>query len=181
LDEPTNHLDASGLEFLTTQLRQHPGGLVVASHDRALLRDVTTQFIDLDPSQSGRPQVYGDGYDGWIEGRRAVRARWEQAHADQRLEHERLTRAAEAARGKLRDSWRPGKGHGRYERPTSAAGSVQAFNRSSDDFERDRSTMPVPPALFWRPAWDVPAGRQVLVCHAPSVAGRLHTPVSVTI
>ena len=55
LDEPTNHLDASGLEFLTTQLRQHPGGLVVASHDRALLRDVTTQFIDLDPSQSGRP------------------------------------------------------------------------------------------------------------------------------
>src|SRR5699024_877276 len=56
LDEPTNHLDASGLEFLTTQLRQHPGGLVVASHDRALLRDVTTQFIDLDPSQSGRPR-----------------------------------------------------------------------------------------------------------------------------
>ena len=181
LDEPTNHLDTSGLEFLTTQLRQHPGGLVVASHDRALLRDVTTQFIDLDPSQSGRPQVYGDGYDGWIEGRRAVRARWEQAHADQRLEHERLTRAAEAARGKLRDSWRPGKGHGRHERATRAAGTVQAFNRRSEELERHRVTVPEPPAQFRWPEWDVPAGRQVLVCHDPTVAGRLQTPVSVTI
>lgn len=77
LDEPTNHLDASGLEFLTARLREHPGGLAVASHDRALLRDVATHFCDLDPSEDGRPRVYGGGYDGWIEERRRARARWE--------------------------------------------------------------------------------------------------------
>lgn len=37
LDEPTNHLDAGGLEHLTARLRAHPGGVVLVSHDRALL------------------------------------------------------------------------------------------------------------------------------------------------
>ena len=37
LDEPTNHLDRSGLEFLTTQLRSRNGGVVVVTHDRAVV------------------------------------------------------------------------------------------------------------------------------------------------
>lgn len=181
LDEPTNHLDASGLEFLTTQLREHPGGLAVASHDRALLRDVATQFVDLDPSESGRPLVYGGGYDGWIDGRRKARARWEQAHADQKSEQQRLARAAEEARGKLRDSWRPEKGHGRHQRATRAAGSVQAFNRRREDLERHRVTVPEPPMEFRWPEWNVPAGRSVLTCHQPIVDGRMETPASLTV
>ncbi len=62
LDEPTNHLDAAGLDFLTARLRAHPGGVVVVSHDRALLSDVATTILDLDPSRDGRPAVYGDGF-----------------------------------------------------------------------------------------------------------------------
>jgi macrolide transport system ATP-binding/permease protein len=32
LDEPTNHLDAGGLDHLTAQLREHPGGVVLVGH-----------------------------------------------------------------------------------------------------------------------------------------------------
>nr|WP_250718787.1 ATP-binding cassette domain-containing protein [Rhodococcus qingshengii] len=40
LDEPTNHLDRSSLEFLTAQLQERQGGVVVVTHDRALLSDI---------------------------------------------------------------------------------------------------------------------------------------------
>lgn len=181
LDEPTNHLDASGLEFLTARLREHPGGLAVASHDRALLRDVATHFCDLDPSEDGSPQVYGDGYDGWIDGRRRSREAWEQAHAEQVGEHQRLSRAAEDARGRLPDSWRPGKGHGKHQRSTRAAGTVQAFNRRRDELERHRVTVPPPPVEFRWPDWPVAAGRTVLSCHEPRVEGRLEIPMALTL
>lgn len=59
LDEPTNHLDAAGLDFLTRQLRGHPGGVVLVSHDRALLSGVATTVLDLDPSRGGEPRVHG--------------------------------------------------------------------------------------------------------------------------
>jgi ATPase subunit of ABC transporter with duplicated ATPase domains len=37
LDEPANHLDLAALEVLEAALRDHPGALVVASHDRAFV------------------------------------------------------------------------------------------------------------------------------------------------
>ncbi len=55
LDEPTNHLDAGSLAFLTARLREHPGGVVLVTHDRALLKDVATEFLDLDPSARRPP------------------------------------------------------------------------------------------------------------------------------
>ena len=91
LDEPTNHLDAEGLSFLTEQLRDHPGGLALVSHDRALLHDVATTFLDLDPTRDGVPRTYSGGYKGWIEGRRRERLKWEQDHAAQVARHEELT------------------------------------------------------------------------------------------
>ena len=181
LDEPTNHLDASGLAFLTERLREHLGALALASHDRALLRDVATHFLDLDPSQDGVPRLYGGGYEGWIEGRRRERVRWEQIHAAQVDEHDRLSRAAEDARGRLHDSWRPAKGHGRHERATRAAGAVQTFNRRREALDRHRVTVPPPPARFLWPEWSVPAGRAVLTCFEPRVTGRLTAAVSLSI
>ena len=73
LDEPTNHLDREGLDFLTSQLRSRTGGVVVVSHDRALLIDIAETIVDLDPTPDGRPRIYGNGYAGYREGRAAER------------------------------------------------------------------------------------------------------------
>ncbi|MGH3871199.1 MAG: hypothetical protein ACRDSR_06710 [Pseudonocardiaceae bacterium] len=43
LDEPTNHLDDDGIAFLEARLRELPGAVVVASHDRVLLDEVCTE------------------------------------------------------------------------------------------------------------------------------------------
>ncbi|MER6363243.1 ABC-F family ATP-binding cassette domain-containing protein [Kitasatospora sp. NPDC001527] len=181
LDEPTNHLDAAALDFLARRLRERPGGVAVVSHDRALLREVATGFLDLDPSRDGLPRLYAGGYDGWVEGRRRERERWEQEHAAQQAEHAQLTRAAEEARGRLQTGWHPGKGTGKHQRATRAAGVVQAFNRRVDDLERHRITVPEPPRSLSWPDLRTPAGREVLHGRDLTVAGRLRRPVGVTV
>ena len=179
LDEPTNHLDAAGLEFLTASLREHPGGVAIVSHDRALLRDVAQSFLDLDPSEDGRPRSYSGGYAGWVEGRRADRARWEQDYADQQTEHRRLAQAAEEARSRLRSGWRPEKGHGKHQRATRAGGVVQAFNRRQEALELHALTVPPPPLELRWPTVRTRTGRPLLGCDEVAVEGRLDGPVTV--
>ncbi|MFF0726812.1 ABC-F family ATP-binding cassette domain-containing protein [Streptomyces sp. NPDC004134] len=181
LDEPTNHLDAAALGFLERSLRERAGGVAVVSHDRALLREVATSFLDLDPSRDGLPRLYAGGYDGWVESRRRERERWEQEHAAQQAEHAQLTRAAEEARGRLQSGWRPDKGTGKHQRATRAAGVVQTFNRRVEDLERHRITVPEPPRSLSFPDLPTRAGRPVLHGQDLTLAGRLHQPVEVTI
>ena len=126
LDEPTNHLDDVALDFLTRRLVEHPGGVAVVSHDRALLRAVCTDIVDLDPSQDGRPRRYSGGYAGWAKGRRRARAAWEQEYAEQNAERERLELAVEDAREQMQGSWRPPKGTGKHQRSSRSAGIVGA-------------------------------------------------------
>ncbi|PMR76539.1 ABC-F family ATP-binding cassette domain-containing protein [Billgrantia endophytica] len=70
LDEPTNHLDGAGRDWLATRLAEHPGGALVASHDRTLLRRCD-RLLELGESEL-RP--YGGGYDLYREVREAERA-----------------------------------------------------------------------------------------------------------
>lgn len=49
LDEPSNHLDDASASYLERVLREWPGIVIVASHDRTLLDAVTTRILDLDP------------------------------------------------------------------------------------------------------------------------------------
>lgn len=181
LDEPTNHLDAAGLSFLTQRLLDHAGVLVLVSHDRALLRDVATSFLDLDPTRDGRPRLYAGGYEGWVEGRRRERARWEQDHAAQLAHHEELENAAAEARSRLQTGWRPDKGTGKHQRATRAAGVVQALNRRVDDLERHEITVPQPPLRHMWPPSDTRRGEPILHATGLLVEGRLFTPVSVSI
>ena len=178
LDEPTNHLDAAGLDFLTSSLRAHPGGIAIVTHDRALLRDVADSFLDLDPSEDGRPRLHAGGYDAWVQGRRADRARWEQDFADQQAERRRLTQAAEEARSRLRDGWRPDKGTGKHQRATRAAGVVQTFNRRWEDLEGHAITVPRPPLELRWPKTRTRTGRPLLTCDSVVVAGRLDEAVT---
>lgn len=179
LDEPSNHLDAQGLAFLTERLCEHPGGLAVVTHDRALLQDVAEEFLDLDPSEDGRPVLHAGGYEGWQSGRLAARERWVQDFEAQRAEHRRLAEAADAARDRLESAWRPPKGHGRHQRQSRAPGVVQAVKRRQADLEAHRITVPEPPLRLTFPDLTVRAGRPLLHGGGVSVTGRLAGPVDV--
>ncbi|UBU09378.1 ATP-binding cassette domain-containing protein [Nonomuraea gerenzanensis] len=179
LDEPTNHLDAGGLDHLTAALRAHPGGLVLVSHDRALLSDVVTAVLDLDPTSDGRPRTYGGGYAGYLEGRRAERERWESAYRDQQLEHRRLAQDLSAAQNRLSTGWRPDKGTGKHTRATRAPALVRAVHRRQEQLEAHRVDVPQPPLRFQPPHLDAPAGVTLLRADGVTVRGRLEEPRSV--
>ncbi len=181
LDEPTNHLDAAALDYLTTRLRDHAGGIAIVSHDRALLRDVATTFLDLDPSRDGRPRMYAGGYAGWVDGVRRDRESWEHDYAAEVAEHSRLTQAAEDARGRLSTGWRPPKGTGKHQRATRAAGVVQAFNRRVEELESHRVTVPQPPLRLTWPASRTRAGSPILSAEDIPVERRRPAPVSIAV
>jgi macrolide transport system ATP-binding/permease protein len=179
LDEPTNHLDAGGLAFLTERLRSHPGGLALVSHDRALLRDVAEEFLDLDPSVDGTARVYAGGYDGWQAGRRRDRERWAQDFDEQQAEHRRLVTAADQARDRLSTGWRPDKGTGRHQRQSRAPGVVQALNRAREALDAHRITAPQPPPSLRWPDLVTRPGAALIRVERARVAGRMPHPVTV--
>ncbi|PPG29034.1 ABC-F family ATP-binding cassette domain-containing protein [Pseudoclavibacter sp. RFBB5] len=181
LDEPTNHLDRSGLDFLTEQLRSRKGGVVIVSHDRALLADVAETIVDLDPTPDGLPRVYGNGFDGYREGRLAERERWEQTYERQQLEHARLQDSLSAAQNRLVTGWRPEKGANKHGRATRAAGLTQSVHRRQEALEAHAVTVPVPPQRFRFPELQARAGAELLTAVGVSVAGRLAERVSVAL
>ncbi|MFB9800107.1 ABC-F family ATP-binding cassette domain-containing protein [Streptomonospora salina] len=181
LDEPTNHLDAGAQAFLAAQLKEHPGGLAIVTHDRALLRDVADDFLDLDPGMNGRPRVFSGGYDGWQEGRRRERERWIQEYDAQQTEHARLAQAVHEAQSRLSTGWRPDKGTGKHQRQSHAPGVVQSFKRKREALEAHRITVPRPPLELRWPHLPTPRGAPILTCDGVTVAGRLPAPVSLAI
>ncbi|MEU7576688.1 ATP-binding cassette domain-containing protein [Streptomyces sp. NPDC041068] len=181
LDEPTNHLDLAGLEFLTVRLRDHPGGAVVVSHDRALLADVATSVLDLDPTRDGRPSVHGGGYAGYRAGREAELVRWQAEFEQQQTEHARLTQALTEAQNRLTTGWRPPKGTGKHQRATRAGALVRSVRRRQDDLEQHKITAPVPPQRFSLPSLPARPGITLLYADQVTVEGRLHRPVSLTL
>ncbi|XTZ17405.1 ATP-binding cassette domain-containing protein [Micromonospora echinospora] len=181
LDEPTNHLDAGGLDFLTRRLREHDGGLAVVSHDRALLRDVTDRFLDLDPTRDGRPRLYAGGYDAWQDARRRERERWQQEHEEQQTEQRRLQDAVSRARDRLSTGWRPDKGTGKHQRQSRAPGVVQALHRQQEALAAHRIDVPEPPATLHWPDLRVRSGAPQVRAHGVAVDGRLAGPVDLAL
>lgn len=178
LDEPTNHLDRSGLEYLTERLRTRTGGVVVVSHDRALLGDLAETVVDLDPTPDGRPRVYGNGYAGYREGRAAERERWEQEYERQQSELARLQDSLSAAQNRLVSGWRPDKGTNKHGRATRAGGLVQSVHRRQEALEAHAVTVPEPPQVFRFPELSARSGAALLSVDDVSVTGRLLGPVS---
>lgn len=181
LDEPTNHLDRSGLDFMTTHLRSRAGGVVVVTHDRALLSDVAETIVDLDPTPDDRIRIYGNGYAGYREGRRAERELWEQEYARQQSEHARLHDALSSAQNRLVSGWRPEKGTNKHGRATRAGGLVQSVHRRQQQLDAHAVTVPEPPIQFRLP--ELPSGPAAVLVSAEGirVAGRLAVSVSFTL
>ena len=64
LDEPTNHLDAETTAWLEGHLRNYPGAILIVTHDRYFLDNVTGWILELD---RGRGIPYEGNYSSWLE------------------------------------------------------------------------------------------------------------------
>ncbi|MHC8508487.1 MAG: energy-dependent translational throttle protein EttA [Rhodospirillales bacterium] len=67
LDEPTNHLDAESVAWLERHLREYKGTVIVVTHDRYFLDNVTSWILELD---RGRGIPYEGNYSSWLEQKR---------------------------------------------------------------------------------------------------------------
>jgi macrolide transport system ATP-binding/permease protein len=173
LDEPTNHLDDQAIEVLTGFLRDLPGVVVLASHDRVLLDDVCTDLVDLDAGELGTDgnggRRFGGGWSDYEAARADARRRWEETYAAQQEEI-----------GRLREATRIGTSAIAHNRgPTDSDGFIYAFKggrveqtlaRRKKDAQRrlevaEREQVRKPPApLRFRGDLTAPAtGRLVLV------------------
>jgi ATP-binding cassette ChvD family protein len=63
LDEPTNHLDAESVAWLEGHLRNYPGAILIVTHDRYFLDNVTGWILELD---RGRGIPYEGNYSAWL-------------------------------------------------------------------------------------------------------------------
>jgi ATP-binding cassette ChvD family protein len=63
LDEPTNHLDAESVSWLEGHLRKYPGAILIVTHDRYFLDNVTGWILELD---RGRGIPYEGNYSSWL-------------------------------------------------------------------------------------------------------------------
>src|SRR5690606_14511671 len=64
LDEPTNHLDAETIHWLEAHLRAYPGAILIVTHDRYFLDNVTGWILELD---RGRGIPYEGNYSAYLE------------------------------------------------------------------------------------------------------------------
>ncbi|MDP1737138.1 MAG: energy-dependent translational throttle protein EttA [Caulobacter sp.] len=64
LDEPTNHLDAESVAWLQHHLEAFPGCVILVTHDRYFLNQVTSWTLELD---RGKGIPYEGNYSGWLE------------------------------------------------------------------------------------------------------------------
>jgi sulfate-transporting ATPase len=63
LDEPTNHLDAETAKWLEQALREYPGTVIVATHDRYFLDNITKWILDI---ENGRGLPFEGNYSSWL-------------------------------------------------------------------------------------------------------------------
>ena len=64
LDEPTNHLDAESIAWLQKHLIEYTGTILIVTHDRYFLDDITSWILELD---RGRGIPYEGNYSAWLE------------------------------------------------------------------------------------------------------------------
>lgn len=105
LDEPTNHLDAESVAWLEEFLKKFTGTIVVITHDRYFLSNVTEWILEL---EGGRAHPYKGNYAAWLEQKQALQERDAKAAQSRRklLEQElawvRMNPGARRARNKAR-------------------------------------------------------------------------------
>src|SRR4051812_8516804 len=108
LDEPTNHLDAESVSWLEGHLRNYPGAILIVTHDRYFLDNVTGWILELD---RGKGIPYEGNYTAWLSQKQK---RLEQEGREEEARQRTLEREQEwiAASPKARQA----KSKARYQR-----------------------------------------------------------------
>ena len=105
LDEPSNHLDAETVAWLEEYLKKFSGTLVVVTHDRYFLNNVTEWILEMD---AGRGYPFKGNYEKWLEAKQAMAAAQNKQHASRQkmlqreLEWIRLNPSGRQSKNKAR-------------------------------------------------------------------------------
>lgn len=110
LDEPTNHLDITTIEWLEDRLRRFRGGLVIISHDRTFLNNMTNTVFWLDRGRVRRLDKSFKHFEQWSE-KIIEQERVERAKLDKLIEketewsHKGISARRKRNMGRMRALW----------------------------------------------------------------------------
>ena len=122
LDEPTNHLDAETIAWLQQHLINYKGTILIVTHDRYFLDDITGWILELD---RGRGIPYEGNYSAWLEQKAK---RLEQEAREDKSRQKTLERELEWMR------------QGAKARQAKSKARINAYNDLADQSEREKLT-----------------------------------------
>ncbi|WP_370399059.1 energy-dependent translational throttle protein EttA [Sulfitobacter sp. JB4-11] len=122
LDEPTNHLDAETIAWLQQHLIDYKGTILIVTHDRYFLDDITGWILELD---RGRGVPYEGNYSAWLEQKAK---RLEQEAREDKSKQKTLERELEWMR------------QGAKARQAKSKARINAYNDLAETSEREKLT-----------------------------------------
>ena len=122
LDEPTNHLDAETIAWLQQHLIDYKGTILIVTHDRYFLDDITGWILELD---RGRGIPYEGNYSAWLEQKAK---RLEQEAREDKSRQKTLERELEWIR------------QGAKARQAKQKARINAYNDLAQQSEREKIT-----------------------------------------
>jgi ATP-binding cassette ChvD family protein len=120
LDEPTNHLDAETIAWLQNHLIDYKGTILIVTHDRYFLDDITGWILELD---RGRGIPYEGNYSSWLEQKAK---RLEQEAREDKAKQKTLERELEWMR------------QGAKARQAKSKARIQAYEQMASQSEREK-------------------------------------------
>ncbi|MGR3640940.1 energy-dependent translational throttle protein EttA [Alterinioella nitratireducens] len=129
LDEPTNHLDAETIAWLQQHLIDYKGTILIVTHDRYFLDDITGWILELD---RGRGIPYEGNYSAWLEQKAK---RLAQEAREDKSKQKTLERELEWMR------------QGQKARQAKSKARIAAYNELAETSEREklsRATIVIP-------------------------------------
>jgi ATPase subunit of ABC transporter with duplicated ATPase domains len=151
LDEPTNHLDADSITWLRDYLRTYNGGLVVISHDVALLEATVNRVLHLDANRAVL-DVYNVGWKAYLQQRETDERRRRRERTNAEKQAAVLSSQADRMRAKA-------------TKAKAAQNMEKRANRLLAGLETERKADKVAKLRFPEPA---PCGRTPLMAEALS-------------
>ncbi|SFU20997.1 energy-dependent translational throttle protein EttA [Sedimentitalea nanhaiensis] len=122
LDEPTNHLDAETIAWLQQHLIDYKGTILIVTHDRYFLDDITGWILELD---RGRGIPYEGNYSAWLEQKAK---RLSQEAREDKSKQKTLERELDWMR------------QGAKARQAKSKARINAYNEMADSSEREKLT-----------------------------------------